>query len=767
MFGQRLSRMRARLAPRRVWLSLLGGLVLAGFLAGGLAQLQVRTDLDSFLPNNDSVLRQTDELARSFGADPIVVLVHGRKPDQQLDGQHLMPLVRLEGKLSKLPDSAVVYGPGTTLNQIAGQTQDLLAELTGRRDGIRDQAISAAKQRGLGEAGAKEAGEAAAAQFDARYGKLLVQALPSGLPTLHNANFVKAAVYGAGGSPKPQWRFIIPNRDSVAVLVRPRQGLDEAAAHRLVAQVRQAVADAKLDAADVHVSGVPALISALGDKVRSEIPLLGTAAIIAVGACFLLIPWTRWRRRLLPVCSTVIAVGLTLAVFGWLDKPVSLGVAAFLPALLGIGSYYPTYFAQRAGKRLVLAVVAGTSASFATLLFTPLPFVQDLGLSMAIGVLLAALSGMVLYRLLPVESAPVAEWRIERQRGYLARWGPLALLGVAAVAGWALLPGLGVEASVDKLAAGLPEMNQARSVESTIGSSGELDVVLRGPDVLSPEAVGWAQRAQDVAIAKHGDQLHTVVSPPTLLPFLGANPSAEQIQAGVRLLPSYLTGSIFRSDNKVALLSFGVKLDDLGTLQGLRDDLRASLPPPPKGYHVQLSGLPMVAVHGNQLLSKERVFGNIAGILAAGAVLSIGLRRRADAGRAVLAAALATGSGLFLLWLFGIPLSPITVCLGSLTATVGCEFTVLLAEARRSRSAGLYRSVLLAATSSAVGYAVLLVSGLAAIAQFGALLAGSVVLALISASCVVAATRVRPNPRIPGGKAGNETGRLAVVGAQS
>ncbi len=156
-------------------------------------------------------------------------------------------------------------------------------------------------------------------------------------------------------------------------------------------------------------------------------------------------------------------------------------------------------------------------------------------------------------------------------------------------------------------------------------------------------------------------------------------------------------------------------------------------------------------MRGQELLSSERVLGNLLGISAAAAVLAVGLRRRGDALRALTAAALATGAGLFLLWVLGIPLSPITMGLGSLTAAVGCEFTVLLSEAARRGGRALRTPVLLAATTSAVGYLVLAASDLAVIRQFGVLLAGAVGLALAAAGVVVAvahprSSRVRPEP---------------------
>ena len=615
-------------------------------------------------------------------------------------------MLHLEGDLSRLPDVAATYGPATTLNQIAGRTQDLLAELSGRRDALR-----------------AEGGDAAVAEFDARYGPLLVQGLPAGLPTLRNPGFVDTVIHTPDGQPRPQWRFVVPSDRAVALLIRPREGLDQASANQLVQGVRDTVADAKLDIERITISGVPVVTSELAHQVRTEIPLIGGIAVAALAGCFLLVPWTpRRRRRLIPLVTTLVAVALTVAAFGWLNRPLSLGVVAFLPVLLGIGSYYPTYFAQHAQRRLVLVVASATAAALAG------------------GVLTAAVAGLLLVRAraAPPPSAPAAagepgraapSWPVRITAGLLA--------GAVALTGWLMLPRLALDSDVRTFASGLPALEDARHVESVIGSSGEVAVVLRGPDVLAPDAIEWTRKAQAEIVTRHGDQLRPVISPETLMPFLGPSPSAGQIEAAVRLLPPYLTSAVFRDDNAATVLSFGVRMDNLDQLRSLRDDIARNLPPAPAGYRAELTGLPMAAVRANELVSADRILTNTAGILTAGALLLIGLRSRTDGLRAVVAAALATGTGLFLLWIAGIPLTPVTAALGSLTAAVGCEFTVLLAVSARRGNRALRISVLLATATSVVGYATLAVSRLDAVREFGLLLAGSVLLALASATCVV------------------------------
>lgn len=733
-----------------VWIVLLA---LVALTAAGVSRVKVETGVESFLPSSAPSVQRYTELARSFGGDPIVVLLRAPQAPGLLDRDVLPHVLGLEGQLSQLPDVASVYGPATTLNQLASQSQKLLAELTGRRDGLQRAAAITAQQRGEDPAAAANA---AVAAFDARYGPLIVQGLPVGLPTLRNQRFIDHSIMGSGGEPRPQWRYVVPDNRSLAVLVRPREGLDQAGTEQLVAAVNDTVARAQLPA-EATVSGVPAITASLGVAVDREAPVLGAVAVVAIGLCLFLVPWTRRRRRLIPLAVTLAATAATLAVLGWIGRPVSLGVVAFLPVLVGLGSYYPTYFARGARPRTVVVVAAGTAAGFGALLLSPLPFVRDLGSTLALGVAFAVALGWFVYRPggwagpdRPADPGATTgtDAPAEPGAGPVARPGrsrlvAVVLAGLVAVGGWATLPFLPLQTSVDALSAGLPAVSDATRVEQILGSGGELAVVLRSTDgkgdVLTPQAWTWMTTAQQSIVRLHGDQARPALSAPTLLSFLGPTPDQEQIRAGVRLLPPYLTGAVLRPDGQVAVLSFGVRLDDLDRLRELTAAITAELPPAPPGFVAEVSGLPAVAVQGYELVSADRYLAGTAGLVAAALVLGVGLRHRRDALRAALAAVLATGANLFLLWGFGIPLNPLTVALGSLTAAVGCEFTVMTCDAVRTRDPRLRTAVTLAALTSGTGFAVLALSDLALMREFGLLLALSVLLSYLAARVVVRA----------------------------
>ncbi|MGY0541551.1 hypothetical protein ACW14X_28815 [Nocardioides sp. YJ-D4] len=747
----------AEQSTRRVHSGLvaLAGVVIAVLAGLGLARVEVSTDLESFLPAHDQSLTDYHAVAKEFGGDPIVVLLETRGSTSLLSPKALRSEVELEGELAKLDGVASLYGPGTLLNQVAGRAQDLLLELIGRRDAEVAKAQIDAENAGRSP---EAAAEKVKAKFDSRYGPLLVRGLPAGLPTLGNEKFVKQVVFDDSGLPRGSWKLVVPDERTLAILVRPDSSLNAREMSHLISQIQDAVGSSDLDAkvssgkgkGDLRttVSGSSVLVSALSDRAVHDMPLLGGLAVGAVCLAFWAAGWIRRSRRLLPVATTLVAVLLAVSALGWLGRPVTVAVLAFSSVLLGIGCYYPTYLMRSARPRTFVTVVCASAVSVATLALSPLPIIADLGLLLGLGILFSgAVAWLARGWLQEAENTTdTARWRPSRRASRVAAAG-LLVLGLVGIGGWFQLGQLPLRSDVNHFAAGLPALDDAHRVENALDMSGEVTVELNGSDTLSPSGLGWMQTAYARVIEQHGDDLRSVVSPPALLAFLGTDPSAEEIDAAYRLLPGYLTRAVISPDRSTSAMVYGVKTHDLESAGRSIDDLRASLPEQPEGYQVRVAGLPVVMVQAEQLVSDDRYRANILGIAAAGAVLLIGLRRRTDALRGALAATLATGTGFFLVAVAGIGLNPVTGALGALTAAVGCEFTVMLAESVRS-SSSLRRAVVLAAITSALGYAVLLASGLAVVREFGLMLAGGVGLAMLCSWVVVVATvRAPMDPR--------------------
>jgi uncharacterized protein len=734
----------------------------------GLARLKVDTGIASFLPADDPALQAMEDRAASFGGDPVVVLVRSPQPRQLFDDEdQLGRLIGLEGRLTHLPDVAEVYGPGTAINQVAISAQNLLAQISGQRDALQGTAEQEARARGADPAAVAAAGQQATAGFDQRYAALLVQALPAGLPTSRNPHFVDSVLFDGNGQPRTQWAAVVPRPDTAAILVRPKADLDQGGTQQLVAAINATVGKAGLASAETTVSGVPAVTAELSHSVQQEFPLLGAVALVVVGGLYFFVGWiARRRARLRPFAAALAGTALTLAVFGWIGRPVSLGVVAFLPILMGIGSDYPLYLTQPTRRRRVLVAAAAGAAGFAALALSPLPFMRELGLALAGGIVATGAVALAMRRWLGVEEPTPTRltWgTASRAPGWAVRAPALLVAVLIATGGWIALPRLPVEADPETLAQGLPALTQAQHVEDVLGAAGEVSVVLRGPDVLTPAALAWDRSVDDLVDRAYADRLHPITTASSLLAFLGPNPTADQITSGAGLVPPYLASAVIRPDHQVSQQILGIQLQDVAAQRTLLDALRTDLPPPPPGYSADVAGLPVAVSHGYEGISQGRLLINLVAVAAAALVLVLGLRERADAGRAVLTMLLGTGWTMAVTWLISGQLNPLTVAIGALSAATATEFSVVLADAYRRRRPWLLRSAALAASAAVLGYCTLVLSDLAVLRQFGLLLAIGVALSFAAAALVVGVILPPARPTLPADELSSPTKKDVMV----
>jgi predicted RND superfamily exporter protein len=753
-------------------------------VAGGLFRVRIDTSAASFLSMSNPTQRATSAVAQSFGGDPIVVLLEAKKSRQLLEGTQLDRLIGLEGDLAKLSNVAVVYGPGTLLNQIAGQGQDFLATISGARDALSVRTTAEAKAAGQSPAQVKRTVAAALRAFDLRYVSLLVQALPVGLPTLSSPTFVQNIVFDSSGKTRPTWRFLVPTANSVALIVRPRGQLDQDSTDRLVTAIRSVVAKAGLPTARITITGSPVIAAGLGLQLRSDLPVIAALALILVAACYFFLPWLpRRRRRVIPVLVTLAATTIALAVFGWLSEPLSLGVVAFLPILLGTGSDFPAYLTRGVDARKVTVTALAAVAGFGALAISPVPFVRQLGIALALGVALAVGLGWVAARLMRVQpevapavagvagvaegSRPVEEARPVRTAPATRRFVLLGVAGAIALTGWILLPQLRIDADPMSLAKGAPVLTDAQHAEKILGTSGEVDLLVRGKELMTPDVLRWMEQVQDVLNQRFSGQARQILSPAAVFGFLGSSPTQAQIDAGIAQIPAYLRDATVTADGHAAVFSMGIVGDDVAHQEAVISAIRQAIPTPPTGVSVQMAGIPAITGRAYSAVSSDRYPDALGGVAAAGVVLLLGLRRRGDVVRALSAALLSAGFGLFGAYVLGVGLTPLTVALGSLATATACEFTVLLGSGGGSH--GTRRAVLVAASAATCGYLSLSLSDLSVIRSFGLFLAATVVLSLGAAALVRYALPVRPRPaeRAAGGApAGTSVGVLGGVPAE-
>jgi predicted RND superfamily exporter protein len=222
-------------------------------------------------------------------------------------------------------------------------------------------------------------------------------------------------------------------------------------------------------------------------------------------------------------------------------------------------------------------------------------------------------------------------------------------------------------------------------------------------------------------------------------------------------------------------MAFGIRLMPLDRQKQVLDIMRSELHPP-KGVDAQLAGLPVLAADANAAVSSSwrRLLTLVLGLLAVGAVLLVAFRSWRRALTPLVPIALATGWSALVLFAIRVPLNPMSVTLGALVIAISTEFSVLLAERYRTeRRGGLdpaaalertYRStgaaVLASGVTAIAGFAVLALSDIRMLRDFGAVTVVDLTVSLLGVllvlpSALVLGERWRladvrvPRPRVP------------------
>jgi uncharacterized protein len=326
----------------------------------------------------------------------------------------------------------------------------------------------------------------------------------------------------------------------------------------------------------------------------------------------------------------------------------------------------------------------------------------------------------------------------------------LAVALVAAAVGWAVDSRTEVVSDLERLVPqDLAAVQDLQALQRATGVAGEIDVIITSPptrDLTDPAVVKWMREYQSGLLERYGyssergcgrADLCPALSLPDLFRSEASAGDRERIRGLLNAVPPYFSRAVITEDRRTANLAFGIRLTSLERQQEIVDDMRARLDPP-DGVSAELAGLPVLAAEANATLSDpwRRLATLAAGLVAVLLVLLLVYRvgGRSDVARRlswrqawrrawvpVVPIALATGWSALVLWLLGVQLNPLSAALGALVLAISTEFAVLLAARFRSeRAAGHAPVEALRRTYGSTGAAVL-ASGATAIAGFAVL----------------------------------------------
>ena len=360
--------------------------VVLGLGAAGLAlRLRATAATNTLVSSSSTEYRATQRFYRSFGEEPIAVLVKGNLQQLVLSSD-IDRLVGLEGCLSgNVPASAlaseggpsgpcgqlaraktikVVFGPGTFINEAANQIDEQLAAETQQAEAQAKQAehvvSRAALARGLSASQARTLGQQASKITIGRFQENLVTlALEYGLtsrPSIEDPNFISTLVFDSSkpaGTPKSRFAYLFPSPDAALVSVRMKAGLSETARIRTIGLIRQAVAmrQWRLTHGESYlVTGEPVIVSDLTNSISHSIELLLVAVLLVMAGTLGLV--FTGRPRLLPLALALLATALTFGALSAVGASLTMASIAVLPVLVGLAVDYAIQFQARVGEEL-------------------------------------------------------------------------------------------------------------------------------------------------------------------------------------------------------------------------------------------------------------------------------------------------------------------------------------------------------------------------------------------------------------------------------
>jgi hydrophobe/amphiphile efflux-3 (HAE3) family protein len=774
---------RAIQAPRR-----LAGAALLVLIVSALAATQLGSGSPERLlaRSHSAVGAATIAQERSFGGEPVVVDLAGDL-DNTLSAGNLAALLRLEDGIRRLGGVRTVMGPATFISQAVNQMNRVVFEELGpaaeRADVIARRAVARARADGLSAdklaAVDKAARLRALGPLRAQYEELFVRFGYIGIPSLSNRSFVLQLVKGAGVEPKPRFAWLFPDGQHALVIVRLRSGLSDTRVRELGAQLTKLVGGAGLSGIRPLVAGPPLVLARATSTVSNELLRLLPVVIVAMLLVLLLALGVRSGAAHL-----MLPAGLAVVATAGLSWPLGLGYTAAtlaaLPVVLGLALDYAVqlqtgYWAQRhagvAPREAAIAslerlgptlLLAGGAmiAGFLMLLISPVPLVNRLGVTLAVGVFcaLGCVLGLGPALMVARDRAGTQSPRLLLPQFLVRPALRTAALSVATgvtLAGLVLSGGTQVESDLRKLAnPKMPELQRLESLQRELGTSGQLRVAITASDVTTPRALDWMSSVEPRLLA-----LDPGLRPgPNLAAILSSGGSAQLPDAAsvtrlLRLIPPGFTSAVLTPDHRRAEISFGVPLGSAAQQARLIERMQHVLEGAPPGVHAQVAGLLASSAAGVTGLQDERPWLLLLAALVIFVLLYAARRSLERALIPLLPALLAAGTTGVIVAAAGVRLSPLSAGLDPLVLAVGVEFGLLLeARYREERSAGLSpesaarvavervgASVAVAAGTVALGFGVLALSRLTVLRQFGLLAALELLLSVLAAIVLVPA----------------------------
>ncbi len=541
----------------------------------------------------------------------------------------------------------------------------------------------------------------------------------------------------------------------------------------------------------VLTTGAPVLLKEINDYLQKGMLTLGAIAVLVMVIVLAFVFRVRWR--LLPLAVMLTGVVWTFGILGFTGFRLSLVTISGLPILIGLGVEFAIQVHNRIEEEVVrtdatpaspfvrtqlaiapalaVAAVAGVIATI-SLKASRVPMIRDFGVLLALGVAFVFIGAIVVpiaTLALREKHKPSTEYHhqpvVEKSMVALGRapaWSavPLALLGVALFVGGLFAEQntrieTNAEAWIDQSSAVIKDLDVLK--EQT-GSSSELGVYLQDPNgVFNDQMAAFMTNLSRDQLAANPGRLLTASSltdtVSDLMNVPGATPlppTGANLQAAYAVAPEAIQQSVVSPDGKAANLIFRTGPSALEERKVVVDDIKDNVTPPPP-IKATASGLAVVGVGLLDNLTANRLLLTYLAIGGVAIWLLLRFLSFIKAGLVLVPVLLAVGLAAVVVRALNITVSPLTTVSGPLVIAICTEFACLILFRHiEERRAGLApreaadqaashtgRAFFASSLTTVGGFAVLMASPMPLLRDFGAIVALTIAIALLSAIVVL------------------------------
>jgi uncharacterized protein len=764
---------------------ILAAIVLSLAAIPGTLMLKTDSTINTLVPPDSAVARDTARYQAAFGAEPITVILSGNIVDIT-SSENLARLSQFQQDFSAGHDCRIT-SLVTILDQAVlraqMQAQALQAQIMQAQQESATKAKEQAAAAGLDEAAQEQAVQQAQQQVLQQFAAATEQLSQIGEPSLSNPKFVAVVLYAADGSLNSSFASLIPDKQHALVVVTPAGDVSGDATLKIGHDLESYFAAHSLLNVSSTVAGYPLVTEEISKSMKSNLLiLLGLALLVMLVVLFFLF---RVRWRLLSLIMVGVGALWTFGLMGYISIPITMATMAVLPVLIGLGIDYPIQFHNRYQEEIArcksvaqavatsfvkmmpavgIALLA-TAVGFATLYVSSVPMIRDFGIILVAGVVFCYLVALfLLYSIVFTgdKKVPVAKLgliaaegsRIEKSLSRICGWAlkyPLAIFLIALVLG----VGGGVadhwipsNTDFQKLIPqNLTSLQNSNKLNTLLGIGGQISFMVEAENVTGQDYLVKLKDFEEKEIKLHPALLYAN-SPATLIAgsSQGVIPPQSQIDQIVAGTPAALSGSLISDDRKIGSLSFGIKYIDLNQIHGLLNTIQnegesvSGLKISPVGT-IALSAATIDSVLETRFVMDGLCLGAIF------IILLLIYRRFMRSVFIMVSIGVVIGWCSLTMYIFNIPLNPLTAVLGVITTAIGTEFMVLLTsryeeekalgeaprEAMLTAVSKMGRAIVTTGITTLGGFGVLIASNFVLIRDFGIVTVIGIFLCLISA----------------------------------